>query len=167
MCAHLQLNASQTGEYIASLTRAIAEYPYRMDPSALACVTKIAVAKAKAPASGAAAAAAAGDFDDEDGGGGPPKRKMTKKTSSDTWVAQLQMIPRVSAKIAGAIAARYPTFRSLCDEYASPRLTTVQKMSLLEVCDGVLLLVAIVGVAPLSFILSTVYDVCYLRRSFF
>ena len=104
-----------------------------MNPTALACVTKIRV-----QSGGGGNSAAAVDNDDDGGGGGggggaSAAAPRAKKTPGDTWIAQLQMIPRVSAMVAKAIAARYPTFRALMDAYADPGMSAADKARLLEV----------------------------------
>lgn len=165
-CSPLQTGPDKTREYLVGLTRAIAEQPYRMQPSALAVVSKKKVnVKAAAAASAAAAGAAAGaasdagehaSDDDDDGddgaasssaGGG--KRKATgsssvssgggtrtsKKSRTETWFAQLQMVPGVSAARASAIVAKYPTLRSLVNVYRDPSVPVVTKETLLEDVD--------------------------------
>ena len=113
LLAIVQLNASETADHVVMLTRAIAEYPYRMNPSALACVTKV-----KVPG------AAKIDADGE---------RVKTKSTTETWIAQLQMIPGVSFAIAQAIAARYPTLRTLLDAYADPCRSAKEKALLLAV----------------------------------
>jgi hypothetical protein len=163
----LQTSTADTVDYLQGLTRAIAEYPYRMQPSALAVVTKVKVQRtlggsaASASASASAASAAAGcdddDNDDDDGGdsaaagvgagAGSAGRKGAGKRGADddrlvvstyeknlteTWMAQLQMIPGVSAVKAAAIVSRFPTLRSLVDRYRDPSLPQALKEGLLE-----------------------------------
>ena len=103
----LQLNDQQTAEYVTALTKAIAEYPYRMADSALACVMKMKTTGGAEFASG-------------DG---------SKKSLQQVWMAQLQMIRSVSAAKAAAIVRRYPSFRSLMEAYRDPRLSEAEKDS--------------------------------------
>jgi len=156
----LQTSAADTVDYLQGLTRAIAEYPYRMQPSALAVVTKVKVQRTlgggAASASAAAAGAGGGEEDDDDDAGGSAAagagagsagRKGASKRAADddrlvvstyekglteTWMAQLQMIPGVSAVKAAAIVARFPTLRSLVDRYRDPSLPQAVKEGLLE-----------------------------------
>lgn len=113
-----QVSPAATAEYVVGLTRAIAEWPYKRDASALACVVKV---RTTGTATAAAVAAAA-----------PPPDGM-KKPVTAVWLGQLQMIPGVSDKRAAAIAGRYPSFRALMDAYRDPRLPQAAKELLLEV----------------------------------
>jgi len=155
----LQTSTADTVDYLQGLTRAIAEYPYRMQPSALAVVTKVKVQRTLGGGSASAASAAAGagggeENDDDDAGGsaaagagagsagrtGAGKRadddrlvvSTYEKGLTETWMAQLQMIPSVSAVKAAAIVARFPTLRSLVDRYRDPSLPQAVKEGLLE-----------------------------------
>jgi hypothetical protein len=152
----LQTSTADTVEYLQGLTRAIAEYPYRMQPNALAVVTKVKVQRTVGGSSASAVSAAAGGDDDDDdgvgesaaagaGAGSAGRRGAGKRVDDDrlvvstyeknlteTWMAQLQMIPGVSAVKAAAIVARYPTLRSLVDQYRDPALPQALKEGLLE-----------------------------------
>jgi hypothetical protein len=129
---------------VTSLTRAIADMPYRMDPSALACVVKVRVPNRSAAAAAASAAAAGsanaeGDDNGDEGSyaAGPGPAKKPKKGPQDTWWSQLQMLPRVSAAVASNIVRAYPTMRSLMDAYRDPAVTDAAKEHLLDdVLDG-------------------------------
>lgn len=100
---------SDVAEYVVRCTQAIGEMPYRMQPSALACVTKVRVG-------------ANSDHKGDDG----------KKTTTGTWWAMLQMIPGVSEKKASKITDHYPTYRSLMEAYRNPAIPVPQKEVLLE-----------------------------------
>jgi hypothetical protein len=124
---------AETAEHLVTMTRAIAEKPYKARTAAFAHVLKKktrAAAFAAAPAGGAAAAPPdpealfAGDGGDGSGGAGGT-------TALDTWLGALQMIPSLSEAKAVRVAAAYPTLRSLrraflaADPATAPRLLEV------------------------------------------
>lgn len=146
-------------EYLVGLTRAIAEMPYKMQPSSLAVVTKVRVNRVVAmpasfdPAAGGApqrgASIAAYGYDEDSAppiGSAAPvasssavagddawvMRKSTKKNTTETWCAMLQMIPGISETKASAIVAVYPTLRSLVNIYRDPAVSEKDKERLLE-----------------------------------
>ncbi len=153
----------QAAEYITSLTRAIAEAPYRTRKTALACVAKVRVSKAlRAAADGAAASAAGGGSAASAASGAASVRSgssfagggASELTAQDMWCAQLQMIPGVSASkcvllpVPSASALRrtvcclyravnivrhYPSFQSLMQVYEDPNKGEADKAALLEV----------------------------------
>jgi hypothetical protein len=108
------LTAADAGEYVARLTREIAERPYALMPTTLACVVKVKVPKVP----------------DAEGGGGAGGG--SKKTASATFRAMLQSISGVSdAKAAGVVRA-FPTFRALMDAYRDRERSAAEKAVLLE-----------------------------------
>ena len=81
--------AAETATVLSALTRAVAEAPHRAKRSLLACVPKVRVSKAlQASANGGAGGDSASVGSGGSGG---------VTTLLDTWCAQLQMIPGVSA----------------------------------------------------------------------
>ena len=96
-------DTKHAAEYVCSLTRAVAEAPYRTRKTALACVAKVRVSKAlRAAVGGDAGSAASASV--ASGGGGSVRSGgsfmgggASELTAQDMWCAQLQMIPGVSA----------------------------------------------------------------------
>lgn len=92
-------------EYLCSLTRAIAEAPYRTRKTALACVAKVRVSKALRAAVGGDGGSSFAASASVASGGGASVRSgssfagggASELTAQDMWCAQLQMIPGVSA----------------------------------------------------------------------
>lgn len=113
-----QHDIGESLSFLRQYTRAIAEFPYRMQPSALAVVAK------KMGLSKAARMV-------EDAGVTDPDMLRLHEAST-TWLAMLQVLPNMSLSRARNVQAVYPTFRSLVDVYRDPSITTAVKERLLE-----------------------------------
>ena len=116
---------AESRDFLVTFTRTLAEAPYRMHLSALAVVGKVKVARPLGDAAG-----------DGTGGASGSSAAPRRKTARETWLAQLQMLPGISAEKAAAIAAAYPTMLALYDAYCDPRLSEIEKLLLLEDCGG-------------------------------
>ena len=90
---------------IRKMTRALSEEPYQQQVTELECVKKI-----KSVCSDTADA-------------------YTK--ANDTWIRQLQQVPRVSENMARNLAQYFPTAKSLWDAYQDPSRTEGEKRVLL------------------------------------
>jgi hypothetical protein len=95
-----------------------------MQPSALAVVTKIHVTRA--PALGVSEA------EEEEPGLSGVGKQTRNKTLTETWMAQLQMIPGLSDTKAAAIVAKFPTFRSLMNLYRDGSVQQSAKETAIE-----------------------------------
>ena len=126
-------SATETAEFLVTMTRAIAEKPYKARTSAFAHVPK---KKTRAAAFAPAAMAAAPNPEDAFLGSGddgaPASGEAGSATALDTWLGALQMVPMLSEAKAVRVAAAYPTLRSLqraflaADATAAPRLLEVR-----------------------------------------
>jgi hypothetical protein len=143
-------DSEDAAQYLRNVTRAVAERPHRIAPTALACVRKIvvrgSVAAALSGGAGTGAGAGASDSDagsrrSDDGGaagageddagdgvaavGGRPRRSLR-----DVWWAMLQMIPGVSAgrcvglRSFACVPRAHVVARSLARSRAFPGLRT-------------------------------------------
>ncbi|EFA83447.1 hypothetical protein PPL_03595 [Heterostelium album PN500] len=62
----------------------------------------------------------------------PDAIKKKYKNSNEIWTSQLCMISGVSKSVASSIIMRYPTIKSLYDDYYKPGMTDQQRVSLLK-----------------------------------
>lgn len=113
----LQNNIGETVVFLQDYTRAVAEFPYHMQPSALAVITK------KHSIRAVSKQVAADGLD---------KDAVRLAEVSHTWLSVLAVMPGMSEKRAKNVVARFPTMRSLVDAYRNPAITTAQKERLLE-----------------------------------
>ena len=97
----------ETAEYLANLTRALAEAPYYDDVTELHCVAKL-----KADSSATTA----------------------EEKAKCAWMRQVRQLPGLSEAKARKLLEHYPTLMSLLDEYEDPALTNDEKKCLLEDC---------------------------------
>ncbi len=97
----------ETAEYLANLTRALAEAPYYDDVTELHCVAKL-----KADSSATTA----------------------EEKAKCAWMRQVRQLPGMSEAKARKLLEHYPTLMSLLDEYEDPTLTNDEKKCLLEDC---------------------------------
>jgi hypothetical protein len=91
--------------HLRKMTRALSEEPYQQQVTELECIKKL---KSEC-------------FDTSDA--------YTK--ANDTWIRQLQQVPRVSEAMARNLAQYFPTARSLWDAYVDPNRTEEEKRMLL------------------------------------
>ena len=99
----------ETAEFVANLTRALAEAPYYEEPTELHCVKKLKASAALASGDGSAKA-------------------------TDAWMRQAQQIPGISEVMARNLVGRYPTLMSLVEAYEDPDLTEEGRRTLLADC---------------------------------